>query len=618
MESRLLSRPVPRPAFDKDAYGRFKLPLKFGEAISGLDDPATVPASQATHMRDDDYVVGLVFDGTARAYPLWIVDNYHVVNDRVGERRFVFTSCERCQSGAAFEATVEGSPDREPLFRSVGFLNATLLLKDLRSGSHWIHYEGVGLDRRAAGTRLPWIPTYHMEWRDWVALHPDTEVMIAPEDASHPDARHAHGREETFARAGMDPTFLSTLVGPLDRTYPENEMVLGLGDEDAWFAYPLAEVKREGGVAEAEIDGRLVAVFAGPAEDGFTMSAFAADVDGRKLTFAREDGGFLDRQTGSRWTIEGRAIEGPLQGAALAPVPWFFVRWHAWIYFHRDTRLFRSTRERPRYRPGSDPPDADDVMPILDALAEAGHAVVMLEQPASQRRPRQVRATARVAIDGHPVNLHACESVIAARDLDAFDASWSGWPLKGRSHEGETRRVGRVVIESDPVQRFEDPANIVPLPPSVVQWAPVLASPALDDLAARMVVADDDALGPAFVDVVRALRLARCEVMDVGFLPPSQLRVGAENGIALTIDAERFLLYRFTDPQDALEYAASEPHAIATGVLVLRSTPESMYLHQGAEILFAGDHTIRWSAALTSRALRHVLEDVAGIGSAER
>ncbi|MGQ0670445.1 MAG: DUF3179 domain-containing (seleno)protein, partial [Actinomycetota bacterium] len=331
-----ITRAVPDvPGFDREAYDRFRIPRRLGEAISGWDDPEMASASEAHHMRQDDYVVGLVFRGSARAYPIWVVDNYHVVNDRVDGERFFVTSCERCQSGSAFVAQVGGKSDREPLFRSVGFLNATLLLKDFRTASHWIHFEGFALDRLSAGTRLPWIPAYHMEWKDWVALHPDTTVMVPPADPGHPDARHGHGREEFFSRPGMDPAFLLSVLGPLDSTYPENEMVLGIEGESDWFGYPLREVQREGGVVHDTIDGDRIVVLAGPRPDGFTMAAFATRAAGRELSFDREDGAFRDRETGSRWTIEGNAIEGLLACRRLEPVRAFYVRWHALIYNHR-------------------------------------------------------------------------------------------------------------------------------------------------------------------------------------------------------------------------------------------------------------------------------------------
>ena len=600
---------VPHPSFDKVAYDRYRFARKLGEAISGTDDPAMVPAGEAVHMRGDDYVVGLTFEGSARAYPVWVVDNYHVVNDRVGDERFFVVSCERCQSGSAFRAVPEGNPDREPLFRSVGFLNATLLLKDLRGGSHWIHYEGLGLDRRAAGIRLPWIPTFHMEWADWVALHPESLVMVAPDDPTHPDARHGHGREELFGRAGMDAAFVPTILGDLDRTYPENEVVLGVDGETESVAFPLREVRREGGVVADTVGGRAVVVFAGPRPDGFTMAMYDPSVDDRSLTFVREAVGFVDRQTGSRWTIEGRAVDGPLAGRVLEAVPSFYVRWHAWVYTHRGTRLFRSRRE-PTPLEDDDRPELEPFGELLAALAREGHEVLVAEPLVSQLRPREASASVTVYVGGDRLNLHAFDSIVAARDAHAFDASWSGYPLRSRTHEGRTCRVGPVVVESDPEERFADPTNVVPLPDSMIRWSKLLTSPVVEALARDAERPASDAEGPGFLDVVRGLRLAGFEVIDIGFLPPSQLRVGAVNAVALTIDAERFLMYRFASADEADVYATTEAHTLAFGAFVLRSTPESMYQYQPAEVLYAGEEWVRWSGLLEDPRLRTALQGV--------
>ncbi|MCI0633464.1 MAG: DUF3179 domain-containing protein [Actinobacteria bacterium] len=606
--SRDSGAPERHPAFDKEAYDRYRFARKLGEAISGTDHPEMVPAERAGHMRPDDYVIGLAFGGGARAYPVWVVDNYHVVNDRVDDEPFFVVSCERCQSGSAFRSEVQGNPDREPLFRSVGFLNATLLLKDLRSGSHWLHYEGVGMDRRAAGVRLPWIATYHMEWADWLRLHPDTLVMVPPDDPTHPDARHGHGREELFARAGMDAAFLQTLQGNLDTTYPENEVVVGIDGETESVAFPLHEVRREGGVVADTIDGQPVVVFSGPGDDGFTMATYVPFAGDAALTFWREGGAFVDRQTGSRWTIEGRAVDGPLTGNVLEPVPWYSVRWHAWIYSHRDTRLFRSGREPVPFEEASEP--LGPFQELLAALAGAGHEIRVAEPLVSQLRPREALASRTVYVDGDRLNLHAFGSEVAARDLHTFDASWSGYPLRARTHEGRTRRIGAVVIESDPPERFADPANVVPLPDAMIRWSKVLTAPALDALTETSSSGAPEQATPAFVDVVRAIRLSGCEVIDVGFLPPSQLRVGAVNGVALTIDAERFLLYRFETAELADAYATQEPHTIARGAFVLRSTPETMYQYQPAEVVYVGDPWIRWSVLLEDGRLHKALEGV--------
>ena len=595
--------------FDRAAYDRFKLPRKMGEAIAGWDAPEFVGAATASHMREDDYVMGVVHRGLPRAYPLWVIDNYHVINDRFEDDPVVVTSCERCQSGSAFIARVPGNLEREPLFRAVGFLNAVLLMKDMRTGSYWCHYDGRGLNRKAAGMSLPWIPSYHMDWKDWLDLHPDTEVMLPPVDPRHPDARHGHGREEFFARPGMDPTFLPTVVGDLDRTYPENEMVLGI-DEAKPSAFPLQEVRRSGGVVHQRSPGGDIVVLAGPRPDGYTMAAFRPWVVGRPLRFERADGAFRDLQTGSLWTIEGRAVGGDLAGAELEPIRSFYVRWHAWIYQRRDTWLYRSGL--PLKRPSeASAKEVGGFGSFLEALEHRGHRVEVEGPMVSQQRPRRSEASVTVSVDGDRLHLHRFRSQAAAADFDALGGAWSGLPLRIRSREGRTRRVGRIVVESDPRHRYEDPANVVPLPDRVVQWSPLLSSSALHEALGLTgeepgpidEVGDAEEGRPGFLQLMRGFRLWGFEVLHEAFLPPGQLRPGCEDGIALSIEGDWFLLYRFSDPVAASAYASSEPYSMAAGPFVLRSAPSDMYVFPG-EVLYAGDDRIRWSELLQDPTFR--------------
>jgi len=595
--------------FDKDAYRRVGMPKRLGEVISGWDGPPMTEAGRATHMRDDDHVIGLVVGEVVRAYPLWILDNYHVVNDRAGDTPIVVVSCERCQSGSAFLAEPPGRAERDPLFRSVGFLNATLILTDLRSGSHWIHWEGLGLDRAAAGARLPWLQTLQMEWADWWALHPETEVMLPPRDPTHPDARHGHGREEFFSRPGMDPAFLDSIVGPLDETYPENETILAIERGDAWFAFPLREVRRSGGAVSATLAGDPVAVLAGPRPDGFTMVAYDPRVADRQLSFDRRPDGYVDRETGSRWTIEGRAVDGALKGHRLEAVRSFQLRWHALAYCHRGATLWRSPEPPARFG-DDDRALAAPFEDVLAHLAEAGHDVTIDGPVVSQRRPREATASLEIRVDGHRVNLHRMMSESAARDYEAFEGAVSGWPVRERALDFRIRRFGTLVVESDPDERFADAAQIVRLPYRSIRWAPILDSPTLDPPVQPPDMADADA--PGFVDVVRALRVAGFEVLEIGFLTPGQLRVGCRNAIALTIEGDRFLLYRFGTPTDAVAYADAEPHAVAFGPYVVRSTPETMYTHQQYEIAFVGDEWARWSRLLSDARFVGTLRSAVG------
>ena len=51
---------------------------------------------------------------------------------------------------------------------------------------------------------------------------------------------------------------------------------------------------------------------------------------------------FVDEQTGTAWTVLGRALEGPLAGKQLAPVVNVNHFWFSWAAFRPETRVFQS------------------------------------------------------------------------------------------------------------------------------------------------------------------------------------------------------------------------------------------------------------------------------------
>ena len=51
--------------------------------FKSYDDPAWVAADDAMHMRDDDYVLGVLVDGQPYCMPQFIIDYYHTVNSEI-------------------------------------------------------------------------------------------------------------------------------------------------------------------------------------------------------------------------------------------------------------------------------------------------------------------------------------------------------------------------------------------------------------------------------------------------------------------------------------------------------------------------------------------------------
>jgi hypothetical protein len=58
-------------------------------------------------------------------------------------------------------------------------------------------------------------------------------------------------------------------------------------------------------------------------------------------SFSVENGRIVDDETGSVWSVEGRAIEGPRAGERLTPVSEAYVAfWFAWASFQPETTIW--------------------------------------------------------------------------------------------------------------------------------------------------------------------------------------------------------------------------------------------------------------------------------------
>ena len=78
------------------------------DGIPSIDKPIFEKAAEATWLKAEDNVLGLVVNGIARAYPIRIMNWHEVVNDVIGDQPIVITFCPLCGSGIAFDAKIDG------------------------------------------------------------------------------------------------------------------------------------------------------------------------------------------------------------------------------------------------------------------------------------------------------------------------------------------------------------------------------------------------------------------------------------------------------------------------------------------------------------------------------
>ena len=124
--------------------------------------------------------------------------------------------------------------------------------------------------------------------------------------------------------------------------------VLGVEFAKSQRAYPLPTDESRACLLD-EVDGEPIAVFwYGNTK---TAVAFKRTLNGRTLTFyaddiAPESAPFMDKETGTRWTIAGRGIDGPLRGQELTWANSIQCRWYAWASEYPKTTVFSPKSEK--------------------------------------------------------------------------------------------------------------------------------------------------------------------------------------------------------------------------------------------------------------------------------
>ncbi len=319
------------------------------DGIPPIDDPKFLPPQDATFLADREPVLAVEIGGEAKAYPLQIMTWHEIVNDEIGGVPVSVTYCPLCNTGIAFERpTIHG----ELLdFGTSGKLyNSNLVMYDRQTETYWAQATGQAILGELAGEQLTLVPARILAFGDWRAEHPDG--LVLSRDTGH---ERPYGENPYAGYDSSERPFL--FAGEPDERLPATSRVLGIaraGDVVA-FPYEAVAANAVGGwaVATERVDGEPVAVFwkAGTASaldsqeiaegrDVGAIAAYRPEVDGRPLTFEASTNGIVDRQTGSEWSILGRAVSGPLQGEQLVPELAIDSFWFDWAAFHPETRIY--------------------------------------------------------------------------------------------------------------------------------------------------------------------------------------------------------------------------------------------------------------------------------------
>ncbi len=327
------------------------------DAIPSLDEPEWDRANEVVpnYLEPSTRVIGIEMPGQGAAYaiPHNVLWHHEVMNMDVDGENLAVTYCPLAGSSSVFDRK---SIDGAPKLGVSGILFMTNLImydrrgpgnSNLDSGeSLWPQLIGEARCGPSSGTKLAQYPFVEIEWASWLELHPDTWVLSGPEEQGFdPEFFNYHRFGYPYGPYETIPAWFNGVMPPLDGRRFSKERVIGLpsGSADPGIAFPFGALEdREGTFQVVPFtyeETTLVLLWSDDAQGGTVFRPLTES--GTQVAILPTGTGFLDAETGSTWSLEGRAVSGPMAGERLEPLEKTNTSfWGAWSAFHPQTRLW--------------------------------------------------------------------------------------------------------------------------------------------------------------------------------------------------------------------------------------------------------------------------------------
>jgi len=261
------------------------------DGIPSIDRPQfLVGVARDGEIDSRERIMGVKYNGVAKAYPISILDQHEIVNDEFNDTAIMVTYCPLCGSGMVFLAQVGVSSLQ---FGVSGLLyNNDVLLYDRETQSLWSQIMKTAVTGPLKGARLIQIPARYTTWGSWLDENPDTLLL----------SRETGFSRDYDADVYYDYKRLPKVIYPnthQDTRIPAKDWVVGIALGEEALALPFKQLD--------QLEDVLV----------LTLGDTALEIH-------------WDRESSSvrAYTRDGEEI------------PTTSAYWFAWVAFHPRTALF--------------------------------------------------------------------------------------------------------------------------------------------------------------------------------------------------------------------------------------------------------------------------------------
>lgn len=334
-----------------------KRTIEFSELLSGgpprdgippIDKPEFVNVQEAkSWIKDNEPIVFVKIGLHVKAYPIQILIWHEIVNDVLANKSILVSFCPLCNSTIVFDRIHNGKLYD---FGTSGLLrNSDLVMYDRQSETLWQQFTGRAIVGDKAGEKLTMLPSSMISFKEYYSTYPKGLVLSKKTGFSRNYGNNPY--------VGYDDINNSPFLynDPIDkRLKPMRRVVTLVGDNNKAKAYPYNILKNKK-VINDNFNGEQIVLFhkSGTvsaldsrkitnSRDVGSTAVFSSFLDGKLLRFKYDQTkGVIDEQTGSSWSIFGKAIGGKLKGKELKQKVHADHFWFSFAAFNPNTKVYR-------------------------------------------------------------------------------------------------------------------------------------------------------------------------------------------------------------------------------------------------------------------------------------
>jgi len=297
------------------------------DGIPALTNPKLLTAQAGDgYLRNDDIVIGVMFNGESRAYPIRILNWHEIANDRVGGMDILVSYCPLCGTGIVFDPQING---KSHTFGVSGLLyNSDLLMyeRGTKASSLWAQLLGEAVVGPLTGTKLKVLLSVQTTWAEWKGQHLDTKVL----DVNTGYSRD-YGRNPYLGYDKESGTYFP--VSHKDNRLFVKEWVYGITIQDSPRVYKIESLKAKGVLNDSLGGVNLVLI-----TDNTSGSVRAYQRGNHTFTGTAAS---LRDESNLQWKITEDALTHPKTNERLERVPGVHAFWFGWVAFYPGTELFQ-------------------------------------------------------------------------------------------------------------------------------------------------------------------------------------------------------------------------------------------------------------------------------------